>query len=325
MFKRIILAIFGGITIFGLVLVIIGFAMGGRPGYITGNTSGDIIYYSGGEVYRLGRAPRWFGIGSFTQTPEPIAAPAAPQAPQLPGNNETAVISEAGFTSLDIRVDAGYVVIKRGDEAKLEVDGTLSYESYVSGGEWIIWSQAEGVYSRYDNGWKNSRFWVNETDITTTFTVTIPNDVDTVNIMLGMGKATVESLDVKNLDALTEMGTIDLKGVTAQNADLTVNMGSINGKDFTAENCTLECDLGSIDISGKMTGTVNIDCSLGGVELKLERPDKYGWSADVGLGNISIDGSRAAGISSNGSGGSKDDLPYFDMECGLGSIEVKFR
>jgi hypothetical protein len=64
---------------------------------------------------------------------------------------------------------------------------------------------------------------------------------------------------------------------------------------------------------------------MGSITATMPRPDAYSWKADVSLGGITIDGVGRGGLHSSGSGGNpKLTRPYFDLECGLGSIEIIF-
>ncbi len=59
MAKKIIPAIFAGIVLFGIVLGIVGFAMGGRPGNY-GIDGTNIVYREGGRQINIASIPRFW-------------------------------------------------------------------------------------------------------------------------------------------------------------------------------------------------------------------------------------------------------------------------
>ena len=59
--KKIVLAVFGGIALTGLLLAIVGFVLGGRPGAYTVRDGQMVYINSSGERISFANAPSWMG------------------------------------------------------------------------------------------------------------------------------------------------------------------------------------------------------------------------------------------------------------------------
>jgi len=318
--KKIVLWVFGGIALAGLVIAIVGFAIGGMPGSIS-LIDGQWVYHSGPNNVPLFSAPKWasrwqerhgsdsshdaFGTSSYT-------------------NAEHVVIYE-DVEKLTLDISAGYVKLVPGDAPTLTVDGKLPYTENYDDGEWHITARHDNISSRWDGGWGRNLFWLGGENVTTTFTLTLPADVlDGMDINIGMGEADISGFTLEQLDCITDMGAITLGDTTATTAAFEVSMGGIEVTGFEGQTVSLTTNMGGIDFTGAVGETLNANCSMGGITITVPRPDDYGWSAEVSLGAITIDGYGTGGLDSNSSGGSRDAHPYFDLECGMGSIEVIF-
>ena len=82
--------------------------------------------------------------------------------------------------------------------------------------------------------------------------------------------------------------------------------------------------LGTLSIDGgALYQYTEIDCGMGSVKLKLERPDSYGYAVSGGMGSVSIDGSRYAGMSIDAKQNSGADT-FYQIQCGMGSVQLEF-
>ena len=93
---------------------------------------------------------------------------------------------------------------------------------------------------------------------------------------------------------------------------------------LSADTCELKCEMGGINIEGSVTTRLNAKCELGSIYALLEEPDDYGWSAKAAFGSATVDGHSASGMDSISSGGNGSASTFFNLECGMGSIEIEF-
>ncbi len=313
MAKRITIAIFCFIAFVGLVLSIIGFALGGVPGYVS-VSGGTLVYHAGSDAVTLGKAPRWWRghwytgydnaayVGT-TGHPYDLEAPAA-----------------TDIQKVTVNISAGVVNVITGDVPSATIDGPLACTSRVENGEWII----ESIYTRFDSfDVSPFRFWINGQDVTTTYTIVLPKELSAADIHMDMGKLDVTGLTADTLEISTEMGDMTAKNLSAQDATFSTEMGSVSISGFSGANANLSVEMGGLDFSGTVTDTLTAHCDMGAIDIAVPRPAAYSWDASVDLGSISIDNQRRSGSGHDG-GGTEDAKPYFDLDCGLGSITVQF-
>lgn len=138
--------------------------------------------------------------------------------------------------------------------------------------------------------------------------VTIPTD------------ASFESIELVshtgNLVADTPMRT--------EKATIKSDSGIISISGLYSEKSTVTVESGRISIAGILHGKTEIKCGSGAVEFFLN-DDKslYSYSADSGMGEISVDGTVYSGNSRLNSGKTMKD--NIRMTCGSGRISVSFR
>ncbi|MDL2323790.1 DUF4097 domain-containing protein [Ruminococcaceae bacterium OttesenSCG-928-A16] len=329
----------------GVCVSAVGFAMGGRPGSFN-ISQGKIVYYNGAQRYELGDAPggwgaRWGngGNGVISAPVAPVApsapaaptvpsAPAAPTVPSAPagqGGQAAATVNVAQLKKLEVDISAGYVVIVAGTEASLAVDGNMPYTSTFEEGKWEIKSTDENLYQQWMSG--RNRFFLNGEDVTTTFTITLPAQLNELEGELNMGEMTLTGLAIQELDLEVNMGAIVVKNCSAVSSEFSTNMGSTKVQGFSGRAASISNDMGSTVLEGDITESLEIDCDMGSVTATLKRPASYNWHAEVGLGSIKLDGNSITGQgknSGNNGGTGNPNSPYYDLECGLGSIKLSF-
>lgn len=324
--KKTIFSIFGGIFLIGLALVIIGFALGGRPGTFTVR-DGQFVYLSSRDNIVLGSAPAWMGenprfslfnwgyhdSGNAEHGPiDSYSVPAGLSAQSVP-------FASNDLRELDIEIAAGYVIVKTGPQPSLTVDGTLPYTSRFENGVWYLESDEHAFEDRL------GRFFWDGHDLTTTFTIVVPESLNSLDLEIGMGEAEINGLRLDELDISSGMASTTVYGTTARESAFEAGMGSIKVRDFFGDECVLRVGMGSIDFRGNVSTLLDIECSMGSVEAVLPRPASYGWAAEAGMGSISIDGTtRAAGLGAEANGGDADAKLFFRLDCSMGSIDIKF-
>ncbi len=345
--KKVILGIFCGVVALGLIVCIVGFAMGGRTGSF-GVQNGEWVFQNREGVVRLGRAPGWarnsrwnfFSVGGFWDwnwgydydydydydynygngnTNNNNAAPAQSRPSQ--GLSQSAPASTGEIRRVDIDIAAGIVIVKTGEEAGLQVDGPLEYTSYYDENTWYIESiHEQGLF------WRNAAAWLSGRDVTTTFTITVPASLDELEVSVDAGESRVSGVNARTLNCETDAGSMKIENIIAGSAEFDVNAGEIivSGSMVETE-CDLDCDAGQIVFEGEANGLLEASCSAGSIRITVPRPADYGWSAEAELGSVSIDGTqRSGGIGAASSGGNPGALPFYDLDCDLGEIVLNF-
>ena len=289
-------------AILGLVLSVAGLCTGGRL------TNIHVDWDHGPRIsYRDAADGEQFGFGIIDSVATPIPqAPAAPDAPEAPAapslsgshHNETEPHRGGSFNDsvheLDIEIGGGRVIIQPGESCDLRVEGSPRYESSLSGGEWEIYT---------NDDWNTG---VNWDDVV--FTITLPADtvLDEISLTIGAGTLTAGALRCRE-------------------ADLKVGAGTMTLKDFVCtDDCEIDVGMGTLTIDGgALSQYTEIDCGMGTVKLKLERPDSYGYTVSGGMGSVSVDGNKYAGMAIDATQNTDADTFYW-IKCGMGSVKLEF-
>ena len=82
--------------------------------------------------------------------------------------------------------------------------------------------------------------------------------------------------------------------------------------------------MGSIELEGSLAGNIRVDCGMGSAELRISRPEAYGYRIDCGLGSIELGESSFGGLGTDAAAENTDAPTVFDLECGMGAIDVIF-
>ena len=343
--KKIVLAVFGGIALLGLLMSIVGWALGGRPGHIR-VSNGSMVYRAGSESVEMGQAPWWaeyaqdqtfpmhlfgdqvgYAVGEHHGDHESTQWFASGEEIRIDSEKQQVPLSFSveDLESVTIDIDAGYLVIKQGDELGFTVQGPLEYSSEFSDGTWNIWSETNLDAIRTQGEGDGTRFYNNGQDVTTVFTIVLPKNAADVYASLDLGVMTAKNLQADTLDLTLDMGSVQVKDSKAKQANFTVDLGAMEVKDVTAAVCELKVNLGNIDFRGDVTESLSANCELGAIQIQMPKPSSYECSTDVNLGSIIVDGNTMGALSSSTFGDSDADDPLeMDLSCDLGSIEVKF-
>ncbi|MDL2254427.1 DUF4097 domain-containing protein [Ruminococcaceae bacterium OttesenSCG-928-I18] len=352
--KKIVFAVFGGIALLGLLMSIVGWVLGGRPGTLR-VSEGEVLYQADGESVAVAKATGWGHMrnalpwhwidrelaseeaeqweGHEEETHE--AYPEYEDSQWLVSGEEIQIDAEkqqvplsfdlSELKQVQVDIDAGYLVIKQGEELGFTVQGPMEYTSEFQNGVWMIHSSTDldGANTKPDGN--ATRFYNNGQDVTTVFTIYLPKNAAGLEAQLDLGVMTVKDLEVDWLDLSLDFGSAQVKDVKAARADFTVDLGGMEVRDVEADDCSLNVDLGSVELTGVVHHSLNTNCELGAIVVKMPRPaNGYNCTTEVNLGNIEVDG-----ISTNvmGSGtfseGDHPDL-QINVHCDLGSVEVQF-
>lgn len=336
--KKVLLIVFGSIAALGLVLAIVGFAMGGWFGSLI-FSQGRVLYGEREQITDIGEAPVWarnwkntwqmFGWRDWQDYDYDWGEDYASDAGAL----ETTDHIDAPFTQagsavkVDIEIDAGYLTIQTGDNWGLEVRGPLAITSEMKEGEWKLESRVDLDHIRTSSeDWSGRpRFYQGGVDVTTEYILTLPESVGELDVNLALGLVEIEGLVMDEGDFSVDMGKMEVWDCEAARADFSVDMGAIRTEGFASKLCSLNVNMGSIEYEGEVTERLEADCDMGSIRCELSDPGEYGYSVDVGLGAVTIDGAGTAHPFSGTETSANTHLtPFYDLECDMGAIDVVF-
>lgn len=167
---------------------------------------------------------------------------------------------------------------------------------------------------------KNRSWFGRVTEGMETVVIYIPENITLaeLDIEMGVGKATIQDIDVKDLDIDAGAGKMLLSNVTAQRADVDGGAGSFETENCNFNDLDLDCGVGVTKISGNITGNSKISCGVGRTEINLVgKAEDYTIRTETGLGGMMLNGEKCSDNARYGNGESK-----IEVEAGVGSVEI---
>lgn len=309
--KNIFLAILGGLFALGIVMILVGIALGGR-------------------IYNLSIQPN-------SHTTEKSVSH------DLTGVSLT---DTKDIQSLNFKLSANEIEIRTGEEFSVR-GGRLS-KNKVDDGVWCVESKFSDHFYQIDifglslpipRGWHSNE---NDEEII----ITLPRNVrlqdaklnltaadvdidllacDTLNLDLSAGDVTIESLLAGDINVSASAGNIDIEQYQiTQSAKLDCSAGDIDfGKHSHAfqnfcSNLSADCSMGDIEINGKLMGENFIDCTMGNITLNLP--------GSQGNYNVNHTSQSLGDISFNEKNATSTNEIYgtLDLDCTLGDIDINY-
>lgn len=273
-----------GMTILGVVLLVLGLSMSWVGGLLGGETRAT--------VHLFGRSWDVVAPSAGLRGGWHISTAMATRSDTAAGS-----MTEPGpFTGISLDVDLGNVTVAAGDDYLVDISywGNGYEIRWANDGDTLqIWSESDGVVTKANCG----------SDIT----VYVP-----------------AGAELECLSAQLDLGSLTMAGLTMDYADLDLDLGEVIGEGLTVrDNVNVDADLGSVALYGDLAGSVQIDAALGDVTLGLSRPaGHYCWDLSADLGSVTVDGRHYGGVSSAVTGGDGDTVLQVDAD--LGSIQVDF-
>lgn len=111
--------------------------------------------------------------------------------------------------------------------------------------------------------------------------------------------------------------------IRASKATVKADSGIISIHELFSEKTSITAESGKVSVGGVLKGKTEIKCGSGAVEVSID-DDKnlYSYSADSGMGEISVDGTVYSGSNRLNSGKTMKD--NIRMTCGSGRIKISF-
>ncbi|MCM1047277.1 MAG: DUF4097 domain-containing protein [Clostridiales bacterium] len=150
-------------------------------------------------------------------------------------------------------------------------------------------------------------------------------EANTIELESGAGIYDIDSLRAKSISMDVGAGEMNIGSMSAETVSISVGAGTVDVKNAdVAKDLDLEVGMGSISVQGKIMGDMDAECAMGEIDITLQGSEsEHNYTLECGMGNVIIGGNEYGGIAkerkiNNGSSS------YFDIECAMGSITIKF-
>lgn len=119
-------------------------------------------------------------------------------------------------------------------------------------------------------------------------TITVPNQLDTIDITADVGEINLEGLSAALLTLKADVGDIDVSDCNLENVELDTDVGDVDVSDCTLENVELGADVGDIDFSNSTFLTMNASNGTGDVTVDSVDLSDYQIQLETSIGEVRV-------------------------------------
>ena len=243
---------------------------------------------------------------------------------------EDAYVATNDVTKLNVKVNAGKVVIKRGDTDTVSIKYQHNdvYKTEIS--------QSTNGTLNVEAGkkeWYNITFWYKFTPPTTEIEVG-QNCNPTIDLTLNAGTVNIGDSDWgERIDVTINAGTVTFGELTVDKLTVKINAGKMSANKIDCQQVTCELNAGGFEVKEIACDTFDCDISAGSVDVK--KLDSRSIKVDVSAGaanlnvagsksdyNIKVDKSAGSCNVSNQTGA--DSTKHIDVDVSAGSVTITF-
>ena len=222
-------------------------------------------------------------------------------------NKELANIHvDNNISILDIEVATSNIIIKEGNEIKIETDN-----KYIK----LTEKNNKLFITEEKHKWLNIK---KDGDLT----IYIPSTYifDNITIENGAGKIEIQTLNTKRLNLELGFGKAEINHLmVSNNAEIEGGTGEIAIHSSKINNLDLDMGMGKTTINGLITGNSKIDAGVGALHLNLLGTlNDYEIILEKGLGNATLNKQKMNNNTHNGNG---DNL--INITGGIGNIKIE--
>ena len=120
-------------------------------------------------------------------------------------------------------------------------------------------------------------------------------------------------------------GKVEIENIYADEMQLNLGAGYMNVNHFKARELEVNCGAGEVILRGEVEKEIDINTGLGQTKLYINGVEEdFGYEIACGLGQVTIGTQRFTGITDTRKR-REGAIKWLDIECGIGSVEIKFQ
>lgn len=214
--------------------------------------------------------------------------------------------------NLNIELDASELVVKTGEEFKIEVhNATNKFYSKLEGNTLKIRDNRSGI----------KLFNISEENVPEII-LYIPQDCqfDNVKIEAGINETYIENINAKEIKIDTGVGKFTIDNIQSDYLNIDGGAGETIINNAKLNKIDLDIGVGKFVINIDDVENAKVEAGIGQLILNInQNKEDYKINAETGIGNLLIDGQNVKGDTSIGTGNK-----YIKVEAGVGEIQVNF-
>lgn len=218
---------------------------------------------------------------------------------------------------MDISLKAARVIIRSGTEPSLRIES--GEKSTI---EYTITDDSLRIRER---DWNSVFSFGNKSEnVLVEIVVSDVRTINRLNVSLGAGTLSVESLAVESFQLKQGAGECVISDLRAERASVSAGAGDYRIERAKLGEALIETGVGRFVYTGQLEKQAVISTGIGEVNLRLEGTvNDYRIGYTRGIGDIRIDGISYAGIGS-GAAGNLNAEKTIEVTTGIGAVKIDF-
>lgn len=235
-------------------------------------------------------------------------------------------ISLEGIKNFFLKTEVGEVKIEisdRTDEASYKIKRiNPKYFDVEKKGDTI--SFEDNIPSKF---FKNLRF--NFKNNSPKIYISLPRNIvfNNFEIKSGVGKLNISKINVEKFNLAAGVGEVNIYDAKiSKDAEIRAGVGEVNFKDSTVTNMNIKSGIGSFSFSGTALGKTSVKGGIGEVDLKIDGAEKdYDFDVSAGLGEVIINGKKSKTFLADRQKSGSIAQNSITVKGGIGSISIRFK
>lgn len=243
---------------------------------------------------------------------------------------EDAYTAANAVTKLDVKINAGKVIIKRGDTDTVNIKYQHNdiYKTEIS-------ESTNGALSveAGKKEWYKITFWYKFTAPTTEIEIG-QNCNPTIDLTLNAGTVDFGDGDWgERINVTLNAGTLSFGELTVDKLTVNINAGTMSAKKIECQQVKCELNAGKFEAKEMVCGKFDCDISAGGVDVKKLESNSIKVDVSAGAANLNVVGNKSdysirvdksAGSCNVGNQTGTDPTKRIDIDISAGSVTIKF-
>ena len=127
--------------------------------------------------------------------------------------------------------------------------------------------------------------------------ISLPRNIvfNNFEIKSGVGELNISKINVEKFNLAAGVGEVNIYDAKiSKDAEIRAGVGEVNFKDSTVTNMNIKSGIGSFSFSGTALGKTSVKGGIGEVNLKIDGAEKdYDFDVSAGLGEVIINGKKS--------------------------------
>jgi len=159
--------------------------------------------------------------------------------------------------------------------------------------------------------------------------ISLPRNIvfNNFEIKSGVGELNISKINVEKFNLAAGVGEVNIYDAKiSKDAEIRAGVGEVNFKDSKVNNMDIKSGVGSFSFSGTALGKTSIKGGIGSVDIKIDGAEKdYDFDVSAGLGEVIINGKKSKNFLADRQKSGSIAQNSITVKGGIGSISIRFK